>query len=78
MMSWMKRLALISNLGTDAVMIYEALKEKDAETASASFVAFVAHLGHLIGVKELSDERLMKYRTSLQPIVTDLMSDMPA
>lgn len=78
MMSWFMRLALISNLGTDAVMIYEALSMKDAQQASAAFVNFVAHVGHLLGIKELSDERIMKYKASLQPIVTDLLSDMPA
>jgi hypothetical protein len=76
MMSWMKRLSLISSLGTDAMMVYEALSEKDAETAARSFVDFIAHIGRLLGVKELNEERVAKYRTSLAPIITDLLGDV--
>ncbi len=76
MLKWFERISLISSLGSDAVMIYESLMMKDANRATQSFIDLIVHLGHVLGVKELTEERIAKYRTSLAPVVADLLGDV--
>lgn len=76
MLKWFEKLSLISSLGTDALMIYESLLNKDAARATQSFLDLIVHIGHVLGIKELSEERIAKYRDSLSPVVVDLLSDV--
>lgn len=78
MLKWFERLSLISSLGSDAVMIYEALTMRNADLATQAFVDMVVHIGHVLRIKELTEERVAKYRASLAPIVADLLSDVTA